>query len=254
MTLDQKHTFQDSVFVVFGASGGIGSDLVHRLRRRGSRVVCAGRNQARLNALAEESGAEACILDATQTSQVEGCISQVVDKYSRIDGIANCVGSLLLKPAHLTTDAEWSTTLATNLNSAFAVVRAGAKYMKNGGSVVLVSSAAARIGLANHEAIAAAKAGIIGLALSAAASYAAKGIRFNCVAPGLVQTPLTERITSNELALKGSVAMHALGRIGDPSDVASAIEWLLDPQNTWVTGQVLAVDGGLSSIRPRSNH
>lgn len=254
MTLDQRHTFQDSVCVVFGASGGIGSNLVHRLRRRGSRVVCAGRNQARLNALAEESGAEAFILDATQTSQVEGCISHVVEKYGRIDGIANCVGSLLLKPAHLTTDADWSTTLATNLNSAFAVVRAGAKYMKNGGSVVLVSSAAARIGLANHEAIAAAKAGIIGLALSAAASYAAKGIRFNCVAPGLVQTPLTERITSNELALKGSVAMHALGRIGDPSDVASAIEWLLDPQNTWVTGQVLAVDGGLSSIRPRSNH
>lgn len=254
MTLDQRHTFQDSVCVVFGASGGIGSDLVHRLRRRGSRVVCAGRNQVRLNALAEESGAEAFILDATQTSQVEGCISHVVEKYGRIDGIANCVGSLLLKPAHLTTDADWSTTLATNLNSAFAVVRAGAKYMKNGGSVVLVSSAAARIGLANHEAIAAAKAGIIGLALSAAASYAAKGIRFNCVAPGLVQTPLTERITSNELALKGSVAMHALGRIGDPSDVASAIEWLLDPQNTWVTGQVLAVDGGLSSIRPRSSH
>jgi NAD(P)-dependent dehydrogenase (short-subunit alcohol dehydrogenase family) len=123
--------------------------------------------------------------------------------------------------------------------------------MKQGGSIVLVSSAAARVGLANHEAIAAAKAGVIGLALSAAATYAPRGIRVNCVAPGLVRTPLTSRITENEAALKGSLAMHALGRIGEASDVASAMEWLLDPAQAWVTGQVIGVDGGLASLRPR---
>ena len=123
--------------------------------------------------------------------------------------------------------------------------------MSGGGSIVLVSSAAARTGLANHEAIAAAKAGVMGLTLSAAASYAARGIRVNCVAPGLVETPLAARITGNEGSLQASKAMHALGRIGQPGDVASAMAWLLDPANSWVTGQVIGVDGGLGTIRPR---
>ena len=120
-----------------------------------------------------------------------------------------------------------------------------------GGSIVLVSSAAARIGLANHEAVAAAKAGVIGLTLSAAATYGPRGIRVNCVAPGLVRTPLTARLTANEASLKASTAMHALGRIGEPQDVAKAIEWLLSPEQSWITGQLLGIDGGLGSVRSR---
>ena len=120
-----------------------------------------------------------------------------------------------------------------------------------GGAIALVSSAAGRVGLVNHEAIAAVKAGVIGLTLSAAATYAPRGIRVNCVAPGLVRTPMTDRLTSNEAALRASAAMHALGRIGEPQDVASALEWLLSPEQGWVTGQVLGIDGGLASVRPR---
>ena len=143
-------------------------------------------------------------------------------------------------------------TVATNLTSAFAVLRAAAKAMTaTGGSIALVSSAAARVGLVNHEAIAAAKAGVIGLTLSAAATYAPRGIRVNCVAPGLVRTPMTTRLTANEASLKASTAMHALGRVGDPADVAGAIEWLLGPESGWVTGQVLGIDGGLATVRPR---
>ena len=123
--------------------------------------------------------------------------------------------------------------------------------MRTSGSIVLVSSAAARIGLANHEAIAAAKSGVIGLTLAAAASYGAHGIRVNCVAPGLVCTQLTARLTATEASLKASMAMHALGRIGEPADVAAALAWLRDPAQGWVTGQVLGVDGGLGSVRAR---
>ena len=120
--------------------------------------------------------------------------------------------------------------------------------MKNPGSVVFVSSAAAQHGQVNHEAIAAAKAGVQGLALSAAASYARRGLRFNCVAPGLTDTPLTARITGNDMAAKASLAMHALGRFGQPDEIAAPIEFLLDPANSWITGQVLGVDGGLGSV------
>jgi NAD(P)-dependent dehydrogenase (short-subunit alcohol dehydrogenase family) len=114
---------------------------------------------------------------------------------------------------------------------------------------VLLGTAASLIGLSNHEAIAAAKAGITGLALSAAATYASRNIRVNVVAPGLTRTPLTARLTQNEASAKASMAMHPLGRLGEPDDVARAIEFFLDPCNSWITGQVLAVDGGLSTLK-----
>lgn len=240
------------VYVIFGATGGIGAALSRSLRSGGAHLMLAGRSENRLNDLAGDLGAEHFVLDATQVDAVAACMDRAVEKFGRVDGVANCVGSLLLKPAHLTTEAEWSSTIMVNLGSAFAVVRAASKaMMQTGGSIVLVSSAAARKGLANHEAIAAAKAGIIGLALSAAATYGSRGIRVNCVAPGLVLTPLTSRITGNESSLKGSIAMHALGRIGEPEEVASAIAWLMDPAQGWVTGQVLGVDGGLGSVNAR---
>ena len=167
-------------------------------------------------------------------------------------GAAPWTGSLLLKPAHRTSDDEYRQTMAANLDAAFAVVRGATKAMlRTGGSIVLVSSAAGRLGLANHEAIAAAKAGIEGLARAAAASGAARGIRVNAVAPGLTRTPLTEALLGAPASEAASIAMHALGRLGEPEDVARAIAWLLDPGQEWITGQVLGVDGGLSSVRAR---
>jgi NAD(P)-dependent dehydrogenase (short-subunit alcohol dehydrogenase family) len=240
------------VYLVVGATGGIGSYLSRRLAAQGARLVVAARDADRLQTLAREIGADAYPVDATRFDDATACAESAVQRFGRLDGVANCVGSLLLKPAHGTTEVEWMTTVATNLTSAFAVLRAAAKVMAaSGGSVVLVSSAAARVGLMNHEAIAAAKAGVIGLTLSAAATYAPRGIRVNCVAPGLVRTPMTARLTANETTLKASTAMHALGRVGDPADVAGAIEWLLGPNSGWVTGQVLGIDGGLATVRPR---
>lgn len=245
-------SLQDAVILVVGAAGGIGSALCRKVRSEGGRAIPLGRASERLSALAAELGEEPGILDASDFDSVEQAVSQAAARAGRIDGIANCAGSLILKPAHLTSAAEFRATLAANLESAFAVVRSGARaMMSTGGSIVLVATAAARTGIANHEAIAAAKGGVIGLTLSAAATYAPRNIRVNCVAPGLTDTPLAVRITSNEAALKASSAMHALGRIGRADEVASALAWLLDPANAWVTGQVLGVDGGLGSIRPK---
>jgi len=178
-------------------------------------------------------------------------VDRALSLHGKLDGAVNCAGSLMLKPAHVTTDTEWRETLAKNLDSSFYLPRATAKQMsRDGASLVFVSTAAARVGVANHEAIAAAKAGIIGLTLSAAVTYARRGLRVNCVAPGLVETPLTERIRANEKARAASTAMHVLGRLGKPDDVARAIVCLLDPEQSWVTGQTLGVDGVLAVVRP----
>jgi len=242
----------DTVHVIFGATGGIGSAVCERLAARGARLVVAARTPQRVREFATAIGAHPAVLDATCPSHVERCLAEAVETFGRVDGVVNLVGSLLLKPAHLTTDDEWASTIAANLTTAFVTVRAAARVMtRTGGAIVLMSSAAARLGLANHEAIAAAKAGVIGLARAAAASYAGRGIRVNCVAPGLVRTGLTQRLTASEASLKASTALHALGRIGEPAEIASAIVWLLDPEQSWVTGQVLGVDGGLASVRSR---
>lgn len=241
-------SFENTRFVIVGAAGGIGSALARRLKSQGSESILMGRSADTLARLGEELGVQTYVLDASKADELERAVAAC----GAIDGIVNCAGSLLLKPAHLTTEAEWSQTIAANLTTAYATVRAGAKALgPAGGSIVLCATAAARTGFANHEAIAAAKGGVIGLTLSAAATYAPRNIRVNCVAPGLVETPLTARITASEAGLKASRAMHPLGRIGRPEDVASGIAWLLDPENNWVTGQILGIDGGLGTVRSR---
>jgi 3-oxoacyl-[acyl-carrier protein] reductase len=241
-----------SNYLIFGATGGVGSALSRSLAAQGNSVFVVGRDPARTQQLADELDASHTTCDATNGEEVSACFAAATESLGKIDGVAHCVGSLLLKPGHLTTAQQWDDTIATNLTSAFHVLRAAAPGMrKSGGSLVFVSSAAARLGFANHEAIAAAKAGLIGFVLASAATYAPNGIRVNCVAPGLTDTPLVSRITSDEASLEASRRMHALGRIGRPEDVASAIQWLLSPEQTWVTGQVIGVDGGLGTIRSR---
>ncbi len=241
------------VTLVFGATGGIGRAVVARAAARGARLVLAARSAGPLEALATETGALAVPTDATDAASVQAAVQAALDTHGRLDAAVCLVGSILLKPAHLTSPDEFATTIALNLTTAFNVVRSAARaMMATGGSIVLASSAVARVGLVNHEAIAAAKAGVAGLALSAAATYAARGVRVNAVAPGLVETPLAARVLSSEAGRQQSAAMHALGRIGQPGDVAEAIDWLLDgARSSWVTGQVIGVDGGLGTLRPR---
>lgn len=244
---------QSPVYVVLGATGGIGSELCRRLAEGdGARLVLGGRDQKKLDDLAGELDADTRTveLDATDTGAVDGVFETAVSEFGGITGAVNCVGAFLLKPIHMTSDAEFDEQISLNLKTAFGTVKAAANHMRGAGSVVLISSVAGRVGLENHEAVAASKAGVTGLAMSAAATYVSRGLRFNVVSPGLIQTPMTQNVTRNDASREASRQLHPLNRLGEPGDIAAMISWLLDPAQDWVTGQDFGVDGGLSTLRP----
>jgi NAD(P)-dependent dehydrogenase (short-subunit alcohol dehydrogenase family) len=245
-------TIGTQCYVVLGGTSSVAKALAQRIRTAGGNLLMTARTESSAVELARDYSCISAVASADDSASIDGAVQLALERFGKIDGVVNCMGSVLLKPAHLTTDKEWHDTLTTNLSSSFFLIRAAVKAMRQGGgSIVLISSAAAQIGLANHEAIAAAKAGISGLTLSAAATYAGRGIRVNAVAPGLVKSEMTRKLWETAAAADVSTQMHALGRLGEPDDIAKAIAWLLDSENNWITGQTIAVDGGLSAVVPR---
>ncbi len=233
------------MLLIFGGGSGIGLAIARQMVGQGQSVVILGRDEAKLAQAAQEIGSQWRQCDARDFAQVEAAFQA----YEGITAAVNCAGSILLKPAHLTSESDFVETINSNLKTAFAVVRAAGRSMKTGGSVLLFSSAAARLGLPNHEAIAAAKAGIQGLTISAAATYAGRSLRINAIAPGLTDTPLAAKILSRPESRQASEAQHPLGRVGTAEEVASLACWLLSPQASWVTGQIYGIDGGLGTIK-----
>lgn len=241
-----------SLIAILGATGTIGRVLARRLVQRGQGVLLVGRNAEKLRVLSEELDQPFAVADFTSSHYLEEVVRAGAEAGGGLHGLVNCIGSILLKPAHSTTDDDFHQIIETNLFTAFATVRVGGRLLRErGGTIILFASAAAEIGIQNHEAIAAAKAGIIGLARSAAATYAANNIRVNVVSPGLIRTDLTRRIWENTASAAASAQLHALGRLGEPEQVASLVCWLLATENDWITGQVIGVDGGLGHVLPR---
>jgi NAD(P)-dependent dehydrogenase (short-subunit alcohol dehydrogenase family) len=240
---------ETATYLVIGASGGIGSALSRRLAAEGANLVLAAPDSERLRQLGADLHAQTKVTDASSRESVLAAV-EAAQGAGDFRGVANCVGSILLRPAHLTTPEQLEEVVRLNLTTAFNTVAAAAPALRSGGSIVLFSSAAAGYGLPNHEAIAAAKAAVEGLARSAAATYARRGVRVNAVAPGLVNTALSSAVLRSDATLEASRAMHPLGRLGEPEDVAALAAWLLGDDSSWVTGQVYGCDGGLARVRP----
>jgi NAD(P)-dependent dehydrogenase (short-subunit alcohol dehydrogenase family) len=240
------------VVLIAGISGGIGADTARRLQAAGWQVAGFARSAEKMAALtAELPSLFVLAADATQPTQVEDVVQAVLARFGRIDAYVHAVGSILIKPAHLTSLEEWQRTLDLNLNSAFYALRAvlGPMQTQGRGCILFVSSVAAQVGLPNHEAIAAAKGGLNGLVLAAAATYAPRNIRVNAVAPGLVDTPLAAPMLGSGAARTLSEKMHPLGRVGRPGNIGSLITWLVSDDADWVTGQIWSVDGGMAHVR-----
>jgi len=234
---------------VTGASRGIGRAIAERLAAGGATVVCVARGaNADATAAAITAGggtAEAVGADVTDAAAVEGLIKSVVEKHGKLDILVSNAGitrdQLMLRMKR----ADWDDVVATNLTASFTLCQAALKPMirARAGRIVAISSVVGQMGNAGQANYAASKAGLIGFCKSLAREVASRQITVNVVAPGLIATDMTKAITDD--ARTDWSAQIPLGRMGTPADIAAAVSFLASDEASYITGQVLAVNGGM---------
>lgn len=242
----------NKIALITGAAGGLGQALANRLADEGWQLVVTSREAQRL----KDAFGDKHLQIAADCSTPEGAnhILEVAATQGLIpQALAHCAGNIRLGALHRMSETEFRETLDANLVSAFHTLAAFIGNLRQHnlpGSAVLVSSVAAQIGTPNHEAVAAAKAGVEGLARGAAATYAPYGIRVNVVAPGIMDSPATRAILGSDAARNAAAKQYPLPGIGSTDELADLMSWLMSVRSGRVTAQVWSVDGGFTGIRP----
>ena len=231
-------------YLIFGATGSVGSSLAEQLKNSGNDIHLVARNESEVKAIAEKLDCSYTVADVLE----DGFIEKVKSDINEIKGIAYCVGSIDLKPLRMVTEADMNKCMKLNLYSAIEAIKGYQEILKkNKGSVVLFSTVAAQRGFTNHTIIASAKAAVEGLTVTLAAEFA-PNIRVNCVAPSLSKSKIAEPMLKNAAIAEGIAKAHPLKRLGEGKDSAALAKFLITEDSSWVTGQVIAVDGGRSKL------
>ena len=242
---------EGKVAIVTGASRGIGREIALLFAKEGAKLTITARNEELLRALSDEikllGGHEPflCSLDVKEAEKVEEMVDKTLDKYGRVDILVNNAGvtrdGLLLRMS----DADWDEVLDTNLKGAFICMRTVAKPMmrQRAGRIISIASVIGLIGNAGQANYAASKAGIIALTKSAAKELGSRNILINAIAPGFIDTDMTQ--TLSEDVKKTILKSIPLGFLGKPVDIARAALFLASDESSFITGQVITVDGGM---------
>lgn len=238
-----------SKVLIYGGTGGIGAAVARQLHSAGRAVHLVARDAQRLQALAAELGADYTAGDVLNETVFARATAEAGDFTS----LVYAVGSITLKPLPRLTSADFLRDFQLNAHGAALAVQAALPVLKRGTgdrSILLFSSVAAQQGFAFHASIGMAKAAVNGLVLSLAAELAPR-IRVNAIAPSLIVTPLSASLLANEQTATSIAGLHPLSRIGLPEDVTALSLLLLSEQASWITGQILGVDGGRSVLRTK---
>lgn len=242
----------EKIALITGAAGGLGQSMARQLLAGGWKLIVSSREGDRLKAVYGDQHLQV-VADCSTVAGVRQIFEAAKAQHMLPTALAHCVGNIRLGALHRMPEADFMDCLNANLISAFHTLAgfAGALREANSpGAAVLVSSAAARIGTPNHEAIAAAKGGLEGLVRGAAATYAPAAIRINAVAPGIMDTPAAARILGSAPAREAAARQYPLPGVGTPDELAELMVWLLSDSAARVTGQVWSMDAGFASIRP----
>lgn len=236
--------------LITGASGSVASSLARLLSAQGWSLVLASRGED-----VERSATTHLVnVDVSTEAGAQAAVEAASKHFgSAPSALVHCAGSVLIAPMGRTSEAQYRAVMAANLDSAFFIGKAYASAVARAGqpaSLVFFSSVVAGIGVANHAAIAAAKGGVEALARSMAADYSGIGLRVNCIAPGLIRGPATERMFGNPAGARQAGAQYPLGRHGEAADAASLAAFLASDESSWITGQVIGLDGGFKAVRP----
>ena len=231
-------------YLIFGATGSVGSSLAEQLKNSGNDIHLIARNESEVKAIAEKLGCSYTVANVLD----EGFIEKVKMDAAEIKGMAYCVGSIDLKPLRMVTEADMNKCMKLNLYSAIEAIKGFQESLKkNKGSIVLFSTVAAQRGFTNHTIIASTKAAVEGLTVTLAAEFAPH-IRVNCVAPSLSKSKIAEPMLKNPTIAEGIAKAHPLKRLGEGKDSAALAKFLITEESSWITGQVIAVDGGRSKL------
>ena len=232
-------------FLIFGATGSIGSSLAKQLKNAGiSNVHLIARNENEVKNISTNLGFNYSVADVLK----DGFVEKIKKDIDEVCGIGYCGGSIDLKPLRMATEQDFNKCMKLNLYSAVDAIKGFQESLKkNKGSVVLFSTVAAQRGFTNHSIIASAKAAVEGLTVSLAAEFA-PNIRVNCVAPSLTNSKIAQPMLKNKALAEGIAKAHPLKRLGEGKDSAALAKFLLTEDSSWVTGQIIAVDGGRSKL------
>ena len=234
--------FKDKNILIIGGSSGIGHQLIGTLNAEGANLYTASRTKA------EDWPNHVNYLPFDVLENTNQLATFLPDQ---LHGLVYSVGSINLKPFSRVSEADMLKDFQLNVVGAAMVIQQALKSLKASGaaSVVLISSVAATTGMSFHTSIATAKAGLEGFAKALAAELANQQIRVNVIAPSLTDSPLAANLLSTDEKREASAKRHPLGRFGTTTDISAAITFLLSDESSWITGQVIAVDGGMGSLR-----
>jgi 2-hydroxycyclohexanecarboxyl-CoA dehydrogenase len=240
--------------LITGAAGGIGREIANAVGRTGQTILVNDVDPARVEQAVQElrdSGIKAApaLFDVRAMPEATAAVEQLQSEYD-VAALVNNAGAWVVKPFHKSDRSDWEQDIELNLYGVLTTTRAVIEGLiaRGGGSIVSIVSDAARVGDPSAPPYAAAKGGVISFSKSLAGAYGRKGIRVNCVSLGVIETPRTQEMLADEDLVKTLVKRYPLGRLGKPTDVAGAVAFLLSDEAEWITGQVVAVNGGYTMI------